>query len=106
MERSRKRTTFQYHTGPIKSEVLFCQRVTLTEGFNTTLVQLKVSWVVFGVLVWVCFNTTLVQLKGQVLGGGAQDSISFNTTLVQLKEQKNLQLSSLDSCVSIPHWSN
>ena len=54
---------FQFHTGSIKSQPLFCLRNRVRLGFNSTLVRLKACACAAVVLDAERFNSTLVRLK-------------------------------------------
>ena len=98
---------FQYHTGPIKSLNHLGNDFICINGFNTTLVQLKVM--PERVQAWrqASFNTTLVQLKGSVnIRSVFETQFPFQYHTGPIKSWPILPSLKSLKLVSIPHWSN
>ena len=78
---------FQFQTGSIKSLVCDAMTSVCFISFNSKLVRLKVSSIIFFHLIDSYFNSKLVRLKGKRSTARFTVWLSFNSKLVRLKEE-------------------
>ena len=76
---------FQSHTGSIKSKQSSCYALIDGQGFNPTLVRLKVIKALWLLMESLSFNPTLVRLKDLTENRQVGIFFCFNPTLVRLK---------------------
>ena len=97
---------FQFHIGSIKSSHTLKCFVSLDRSFNSTLVQLKVSYDILKKDLLLRFNSTLVQLKGGAGDGEGLVEPKFQFHIGSIKSFIRDFDALAKTFVSIPHWFN